>query len=93
MHTVNEWADFWRYQIGVNVIPADTRNKRPVVEWKLYQNDPVTEDQHNEWKQRGKFDDGMAIIAGRVWHNNAKKNLYLIAVDLDNQRWNLDSIN
>jgi hypothetical protein len=28
---LNESADFWRYDIGVNVIPADTVNKRPTV--------------------------------------------------------------
>jgi hypothetical protein len=31
--TVNEYADYWRYEVGMNVIPADTRNKRPVVQW------------------------------------------------------------
>ncbi|MDN5847029.1 MAG: hypothetical protein L0H53_12230 [Candidatus Nitrosocosmicus sp.] len=25
--TVNDWADFWRYDIGLNVIPADSRKK------------------------------------------------------------------
>ena len=24
---VNDWADYWYYEIGVNVISADTRNK------------------------------------------------------------------
>ena len=28
----------------------------------------------------------MAIIAGKVWHNETKKDLYLILVDLDNQK-------
>ena len=28
----------------------------------------------------------MAIIAGKVWHNETKKGLYLILVDLDNQK-------
>ena len=27
---INAGADFWRYVIGVNVIPADTKNKRPL---------------------------------------------------------------
>lgn len=85
LNNVNEWADFWRYQIGVNVIPAVTRNKRPIVEWKQYQNVPITEDQHNGWKEQDKFKDRMALL-GKVWHNDAKKNLYLILVDLDNQK-------
>lgn len=29
LEVLNESADFWRYDIGVNVIPADTVNKRP----------------------------------------------------------------
>jgi len=82
----NEWADFWRYQIGVNAIPADTRNKIPTENWKQYQSGPILEVQHNKWKQENAFKDGMAIIAGKVWHNAAKKNLYLILVDLDNQK-------
>ena len=32
------------------------------------------------------FDNGMAVIAGRIWHNTLKKDLYLILVDLDNQK-------
>ena len=24
---LNEWSDFWYYQIGVNVIPANTKDK------------------------------------------------------------------
>ena len=55
-------ADFWRYEIGVNVIPADTKNKIPLVEWKPYQNAPDSEPQHNQWKQEDMFAKGMAII-------------------------------
>ena len=82
----NLWADFWRYVIGVNVIPANTREKIVSVPWKPYQTDPVSEEQHQQWKQEGAFDSGMAIIAGRVWHNPFKKVLYLILGDLDNQK-------
>ena len=59
---MNEWADFWRYQIGVNAIPAKTKNKRPLVQWEQYQNVPITEErQHNEWKQQNKFKDGISL--------------------------------
>jgi hypothetical protein len=27
LNRINDWADFWRYKIGVNVIPANTRKK------------------------------------------------------------------
>ena len=69
----NTWQNFWHYQIGIDVIPADTRNERPVVEWKKYQNVPVPEEQHHEWEQQDKFKDGMAIIAGKVLHNERRK--------------------
>jgi hypothetical protein len=83
---LNEWADFWRYQIGVNVIPANTREKRTWIPWSKYQDDPIPEEQHEQWKEGNSFKDGMAIIPGKVWHNMAKKRLYLIFVDLDNQK-------
>ena len=67
-------------------MPADTRNKRPKVSWKEYQNDPISEQQHEQWKRFHFFDDGMAIILGKVWHDLTKKDLYLIGVDLDNQK-------
>jgi hypothetical protein len=28
--TPNQWADFWRYQIGVNVMPTNTKDKKPL---------------------------------------------------------------
>ena len=31
------WANFWRYEIGVNVIQADTRNKTTGSKWSKYQ--------------------------------------------------------
>jgi hypothetical protein len=35
--TPNEWADFWRYQISRNVLPADSKEKQPKVTWKKWQ--------------------------------------------------------
>jgi len=86
--SINEWADFWRYDIGANVIPANTRDKSTFVSWKQYQNGPISDEQHNQWKANSAFNDGMAVIAGKVWHakDPVKKGLYLILVDLDNQK-------
>jgi len=39
---LNTYADFWFYNIGVNVIAADTVNKKAVEEWSKYQNNPVS---------------------------------------------------
>ena len=84
--TMNKWADFWRYHIGVNVIPADTRNKKPLVPWLSYQDKPISEWQHSLWKDKEEFNNGIAIILGKVWHNLHKIGLYLIGFDLDNQK-------
>ena len=90
--TSNDWADYWRYEVGVNVIPANPANRsRPTwILWKEngYQNNPILEEQHEQWKKDDAFAKGMAVIAGKVWHtkDTSKNNLYLILVDLDNQK-------
>jgi hypothetical protein len=51
--SVNDYADFWRYEFGVNVIPADTKNKRPKVEWKQFQHKAIPVELHNYWIKSG----------------------------------------
>jgi len=79
----NTWADFWRYVIGINVIPADTRAKKTYIRWSHYQNNPISEVQHNQWKIEGAFLKGMAIIPGKVWHRPDKLGQYFTIIDLD----------
>ena len=79
----NEWADFWFNVIGVNVIPAYTQKKKPIIEWKEYQNQPVSIGQHRQWINEDKFVNGMAIIPGRVWRGTFS-GFYLNGIDLDN---------
>jgi Bifunctional DNA primase/polymerase, N-terminal len=79
----NGWADFWRCQIGVNVIPADTKNKKPLVAWSERQDKPIPEELHNQWKEQDAFSKGIAIISGKVWHREDKNGLFLIFLDLD----------
>jgi Bifunctional DNA primase/polymerase, N-terminal len=80
---INEFADFWRYDIGVNVIPADTINKRPIIAWSEFQDKSIPEELHNQWKEQEAFSKGMAIIPGKVWHKEDKNGLFLIFIDLD----------
>jgi hypothetical protein len=82
---LNESADFWRYDIGVNVIPADTINKRPVVTWTEWQDRPIPEELHNRWKDQRAFSNGMAIVPGKLWHSieENKRALYLVFIDAD----------
>jgi len=84
--TINQFADFWRHDVGVNVIPANTREKRPIIEWKEWQDKPIPEELHNRWKSENRFNDGMAVIAGKVWHNKQKECLYLNCIDADNAK-------
>jgi hypothetical protein len=82
---LNAWADFWYYQIGVNVIPAHTRLKKTFVEWKEWQTNPIPEELHEQWKRENKFADGMAIVVGKVWRGN-HTGKYLIFIDCDNRK-------
>jgi hypothetical protein len=72
--SINEWADFWHYQIGVNVLPA--KGKRPLVQWEEWQNKPISEDLHNQWKKQDAFSEGISIVPGKVWHKQEKQGLY-----------------
>jgi P4 family phage/plasmid primase-like protien len=80
----NAWADYWHYFIGVNVIPVDSHEKRPIVKWKPWQNRSLPEDLFGNWKLKGLFHKGLAIIPGRVWHRDDKKHLYFVSIDVDN---------
>lgn len=82
----NDWADFWRQNIGVNVIPCDTKSKRPIVEWQYWQDKPIPDSLHNQWKEKGMFKKGMGVIPGKVWHRPEKVGLYLCAIDIDNRK-------
>jgi len=82
---VNTWADFWYNIIGVNVIPTVSKDKRPnLASWKEWQTNPVTEEQHDNWKRDGRFNQGMAVIAGQIWRG-PNKGKHLVCVDCDNQ--------
>jgi hypothetical protein len=83
--TINESADFWRYDIGVNVIPADTKNKTTNIKWSEYQDTPISEELHNRWKSEGTFSKGIAIILGKAWHREDRKDLYFTFIDTDKQ--------
>src|SRR5918992_4773067 len=82
---INESADYWRYDIGVNVIPSDTKNKTTNIQWSTYQASPVPEALYEQWKREGDFNKGIAIIPGGVWHKEDKLNLYFVFIDADRQ--------
>ena len=83
---MNQSAYHWIIDVGATVIPANTREKTVIVNWKPYQKVLPSKEQYERWKTDGAFNDGMAVISGKIHHSNPhKNNLYLICVDLDNQ--------
>jgi len=82
---INDWADYWYYIIGVNVIPVDTINREKYVTWAEWQNNSIPENLHIERKNTKKYSNGIALIPGKVWRGlNKDKNL--VFIDLDNQK-------
>lgn len=92
--TPNEGADYWYYEIGVNVIPVDSSLKNEddpekkkgfcKIAWTKYQTQKLDEENFKTWKEQGLFEKGITIIGGYVWRGNFK-GYYLCMIDLDNQ--------
>lgn len=57
--------DFWFYTIGVNVCPADTRNKRISESWKPMQTTAMSVKEYEDLKKEGTFIRGAAVVTGR----------------------------
>ena len=87
--TANQWADFWYYNVGVNVIPANNLTKTTYIQWK---NDPngnwqiesIPEEKFEQWKKENKFERGIAIVCGKVFRGNFM-GMWLNAIDCDNK--------
>src|SRR6476660_249113 len=73
------------YQIGVNIIPVDSQNKRPLINWLEWQNNPILIERYEQWKSDGLFDKGFGIITGKI-HRGQYQNKYLICIDIDNKK-------
>ena len=82
---LNDSADFWFYDIGTNIIPANTREKNTSVGWSDYQNKSIPDEVHETRKKNGDYNNGIAIIPGILWRG-PYAGKYLIALDLDNRK-------
>ena len=51
-NSMNNGAHFWNNGIGVNTIPANTQIKKPLINWKAYQENPVSEETFEQWKKK-----------------------------------------
>jgi P4 family phage/plasmid primase-like protien len=85
LSTFNYWANHWRNVVGANVIPVVSRKKNTYTKWEPYQHNPITDEQHNEWLRDKKFDLGMGLVLGKAWHHKSSGNLFINAIDCDNQ--------
>ncbi|MGA7368419.1 MAG: hypothetical protein WBX01_04770 [Nitrososphaeraceae archaeon] len=56
---MNEGADFWRHDIGMNVIPAVSKAKTLIkgCYQQQYQNASISQEQHEKWKAEKSFKD------------------------------------
>jgi len=92
INSINDWADLWYYQIGVNVIPADTKNKRTYENWLQWQDNPIPDELHEERKKNGEYNKGIALLSGKIWRGQFEGK-YLIAIDLDNKKAKYEIVN
>jgi hypothetical protein len=82
---LNDWSDYWYYEIGANVIPANTKDKNTFESWTNWKDQSIPEEVHESRKKSGHYNNGIAIITGPLWRGpNAGK--YLVAIDLDNKK-------
>lgn len=91
LKTPNEWADFWRNEIGMNCIPADSINKRTWIKWTSdprgnWQVDSIPLDLHEQWKKENLFKNGIGVVCGKVLHRKDRKHLWLAVLDADNKK-------
>lgn len=84
---LNAWANCWRFDIGANVFPADSRNKVTYEKWKEngWQTGPISEEQHEFWRDKGTFENGLMVMPGTPWHKPEIRNLFLICIDWDKE--------
>ena len=82
---LNESADYWFYEIGSNPLPADTKNKTINVKWGEYQDKSIPEEVHISRKKGGHYNNGLAVMTGRIHKKGKNENKYLIGIDCDNK--------
>ena len=59
---MNQSADYWYKDIGVNVIPANTKDKNTFEKWSNWENQSIPDQLHEERKRNGSYDKGIALI-------------------------------
>ena len=87
LKTSEDYINFWFREIGVNVIPFDTKNRRPILskeEHSKYFEYLMTLTEFNNFKENGYYGNGFVIKLGPV-ERGKYRGKYLNALDLDSQ--------
>ena len=82
--TINDWANYWRKFIGVETLPALSKEKRPHPQlktgdkfsWIKYQTEAATDEEFQQWIDGNLFSDGICILTGKVRHRPDRARLY-----------------
>ena len=77
---INEWADFWFYDIGANVIPADTKNKKTNFKWSEFKDKAIPNEKYEELKSNNEFEKGIAMIAGTLFRGPNKGKMLFVLI-------------
>lgn len=80
----NVWLDHYFYDEVVNVIPANSKLKTPIIPYKQYLDNPISSELFEAWKKINKFKDGFVIIFGKIWRGKYEGK-YLIGIDIDTE--------
>lgn len=83
--TPNEGAIYQRRFIGVETLPAISKEKKPDDLWKRYQDPtkPATDEEFQSRLDNDKFKDGICILTGRVRHRPDRRRLFYVVIDGD----------
>ena len=81
----NKHIDFWYYEIGVNIIPANTKTKETFENWSQWQDKSIPKELHEFRKKNGEYDKGIAIVLGQIWRGKYSGQ-YINGIDCDNRK-------
>ena len=85
IESINEGADFWYYEIGVNVIPANTKEKKTFENWLPWQDKSIPKELHEFRKKNGEYGKGIAVVLGKLWRGKYQGQ-FLNGIDCDNKK-------
>src|SRR5688500_135762 len=80
---INQMADFWHYQKGINIFPLDN-DKKTYENWSRYKEKTIPDELHEEWKRTGKYSKGIILMPGKVCRGK-QNGLYFVGIDFDKQ--------